>query len=84
MLAVNHFRVGPESDLHAGREDTRKAQRHLEQQGLIRSSPLSPDDRAVVLTDRGRDLLEANRYRRDDRSHEPRQRSGRASESPAS
>lgn len=27
----------------------------------------------ITLTDRGRDLLEANRYERDDRSHEPRQ-----------
>ena len=74
MLAtVGAFRVVTESDLHDGRDDTRRAQRHLEQEGLLRSSPLSSDDRAVVLTDRGRDLLEANRYERDDRSHEPRQ-----------
>lgn len=74
MLAtVGAFRVVAESDLHDSRHDTRKAQRHLEQEGLLRTSPLSSDDRAVVLTDRGRDLLEANRYERDDRSHEPRQ-----------
>ena len=74
MLAtVGAFRVVAESDLHDSRHDTRKAQRHLEQQGLLRTSPLSSDDRAVVLTDRGRDLLETNRYERDDRSHEPRQ-----------
>ena len=74
MLAtVGAFRVVAESDLHDGRHDTHKAQRHLEQEGLLRTSPLSSDDRAVVLTDRGRDLLEANRYERDDRSHEPRQ-----------
>ena len=42
-------------------------------EGLIRTSPLSSDDRAVTLTDRGRDLLEANRYERHDRTHEPRQ-----------
>ena len=74
MLAtVGAFRVVAESDLHDGRHDTRKAQRHLEQEGLLRTSPLSSDDRAVVLTDRGRELLEANRYERDGRSHEPRQ-----------
>lgn len=74
MLAtVGAFRVVAESDLHDRRHDTRKAQRHLEQEGLLRTSPLSSDDRAVVLTDRGRDLLEANRYERDDRPHEPRQ-----------
>jgi hypothetical protein len=74
MLAtVGAFRVVAEGDLHDSRHEVRKAQRHLEQEGLLRSSSLSSDDRAVVLTDRGRDLLEANRYERDDRSHEPRQ-----------
>src|SRR5688572_27378587 len=69
MLAtVGAFRVVSESDLHDGREDTRKSLRHLERQGLIRTSPLSSDDRAVVLTDRGRDLLEVNRYERHDRA----------------
>jgi hypothetical protein len=48
--------------LHDGREDTRRAQRHLEREGLLRTSPLNSDDRAVVLTERGRDLLEANRH----------------------
>jgi hypothetical protein len=74
MLAtVGAFRVVAESDLHDGRDDTRKAHQHLAQEGLLRSSPLSSDDRAVVLTDHGRDLLEANRYERGDRLHEPRQ-----------
>jgi hypothetical protein len=74
MLAtVGAFRVVAEGDLHDGRQDTRKAQRHLEQEGLLRSFPLSSDDRAVVLTDRGRDLLEANRHDHDGRSYEPRQ-----------
>ena len=74
MLAtVGAFRVVAESDLHDGREDTRKAQRHLEREGLLQASPLSSDDRAVVLTDRGRDLLEANRHERQERSWEPRQ-----------
>jgi hypothetical protein len=74
MLAtIGAFRVVGESDLHDGRDDTRKAQRHLEREGLLRTSPLSSDDRAVVLTDRGRDLLEANRHERQDRVWEPRQ-----------
>ena len=74
MLAtVGAFRVVAESDLHDSRHDTRKAQRHLEHQGLLRAFPLNSDDRVVTLTDRGRDLLEANRYERDDRAREPRQ-----------
>ena len=61
MLAtVGAFRVVAGSDLHDGRDDTRKAQRHLTQEGLLRSSPLSSDERAAVLTEHGRDLLEAN------------------------
>jgi hypothetical protein len=49
MLAtIGAFRVVAESDLRDGREDTRKDQRHLEREGLLRTS------RAVVLTDRGR------------------------------
>ena len=73
MLAtVGAFRVVSESDLHDGREDSRRAQRHLEREGLLHTSPLSSDDRAVVLTDRGRDLLEANR-REQERSWDPRQ-----------
>jgi hypothetical protein len=74
---IGAFRVVAESDLHDLRDDSinpRRSLRHLEDEGLIRKSPLCSDDRAVVLTDRGRDLLEANRYdERPDRSHEPRQ-----------
>jgi hypothetical protein len=77
MLAtVGAFRVVAENDLHALRDDARKPHqsiRHLENEGLIRRSPLDANDRAVVLTDRGRDLLEANRHVRDERTHEPRQ-----------
>jgi hypothetical protein len=73
MLATVAFRVVAQSDLHDGREGTRRAQRHLEQRGLLRTSPLSSDDRAVVLTESGRDLLEANRHERHERSWEPRQ-----------
>ncbi len=73
---VGAFRVMSETDLHDLRDDSyspRRSARHLESEGLIRTSPLSSDDRAVVLTERGRDLLEANRYERHDRAHEPRQ-----------
>src|SRR6516225_1944349 len=73
LATVGAFRVVSESDLHDSRDDTRKAQRHLEREGLLRTSPLSSDDRAAVLTDRGRDLLEANRQERQERSLEPRQ-----------
>ncbi len=89
MLAtVGAFRVVAERDLAALRDDARKphqSMRHLEDSGLIRRSPLDANDRAVVLTDRGRDLLEANRaVPRDDRAHEPRRSSTPASGSRAS
>lgn len=73
LSTVGAFRVVAERDLHDGRDDTRKGLRHLEREGLVRTSPVSTDDRAVVLTDRGRDLLEANRHERQERSWEPRQ-----------
>lgn len=76
MATVGAFRVVVESDLHDLRDDAQSSRltlKHLENEGLIRTSPLSSEDRAVTLTDRGRDLLEANRYERDDRNHEPRQ-----------
>src|SRR5688572_25079609 len=76
LATIGAFRVVAESDLHDIREDSKSSRRtlkHLEKEGLIWTSPLSSDDRAVTLTDRGRDLLEANRYLRHDRTHEPRQ-----------
>lgn len=76
MATIGAFRIVSESDLHDIRDDSQSSRRslkHLENEGLIRTSPLSSDDRAVALTGRGRDLLEANRYERDDRIHQPRQ-----------
>ena len=73
---VGAFRVVSESDLHDTRDESsspRRSLRHLEHEGLIRRSPLSSDDRAVVLTERGRELLEANRYAGPERTYEPRQ-----------
>jgi hypothetical protein len=45
------------TDLRHDSQDTRRSLRHLENEALIRTSPLSADDRAIVLTERGRDLL---------------------------
>jgi hypothetical protein len=77
MLAtVGAFRVVCESDLYGlpdASQDTRHSLRHLRHDGLIRTAPLAPTDRAVVLTERGRELLESNRYDRPDRAHEPGQ-----------
>jgi DNA-binding MarR family transcriptional regulator len=73
---IGAFRVLSESDLHDLRGDspnTRQSVRHLENEELIRTTPLSSDDRAVVLTEHGRDLLEANRYEHHARAHDPRQ-----------
>lgn len=76
LATIGAFRVVAESDLHDLREETQSSRhnlKHLEKEGLIRPTPLSAEDRAVTLTDRGRDLLEANRYERDGRLHESRQ-----------
>ena len=76
LATIGAFRVVAESDLHDVREDAQGSKRslkHLENEGLIRTSPLRSDDRSVTLTDLGRDLLEANRCERDDRIHRPRQ-----------
>ena len=54
-------------------QSSRRSLKHLANEGLIRTSPLSSDARAVALSDRARDLLEASRYERDDRSHQPHQ-----------
>jgi hypothetical protein len=70
---IGAFRVICESDLHDLRDESSnpcRSLRHLEGEGLIHRSPLSSEDRAVVLTERGRDLLEANRYEHPDRIQE--------------
>lgn len=66
--AVGAFRVVSERDLRDPRDaayDERADLRHLEKQGLIEHVPLDGRDRAVVLTDRGRSLLEGHRRDRD-------------------
>jgi DNA-binding MarR family transcriptional regulator len=76
LATIGAFLVVAESDLQDLREDPQSSRRSLERLenvGLIRTSPLSSDDRAVTLTDRGRDLLETNRHEREDRGPAPRQ-----------
>jgi hypothetical protein len=74
LSTVGAFRVVPARDLrdHFDRPaDPRDGDlRHLREKGLIDTVRLDGRrDVAVVLTDRGRDLLESNR----DRAHDPRQ-----------
>lgn len=76
LATIGVFRVVAECDLNDPRDErhtAREALKHLEREGLIQTAPLNSDDRAVTLTARGRDLLEATRDTRHDRGHEPRQ-----------
>ena len=73
LSLVGSFRVVSSRDLsdHDGRPlDPRKGDlRHLREQGLVRTIPIEGRrDVAVVLTQRGRDLLESHRRDRDSRS----------------
>jgi hypothetical protein len=73
LSLVGSFRVVSSRDLrdHDGRPlDPRKGDlRHLREQGLVRTIPIDGRrDVAVVLTDRGRDVLESHRRDRDGRS----------------
>jgi len=74
---IGAFRVVSESNLLSARpgdsRDARRSIQRLEAEGLISTSPLSSNDRAVALTERGRALLEAHRVERDERHREPPQ-----------
>jgi hypothetical protein len=75
LSTVGAFRVVPAHDLrdYSGREaDPRSGDlRHLREQGLISTVRLDGRrDVAIVLTDRGRDLLESHRGREQDRRQE--------------
>ena len=66
LTTVGAFRVVPAGDLRDGQDrplDPRRGDLyHLRQAGLVQTIPAVGRDRAiVVLTERGRDLLEANR-----------------------
>jgi hypothetical protein len=77
LATIGAFRVVHADDLRdvfereRERRPARQGLRHLEESGLLERIPLESRDRDdVVLTGRGRDVLEANRRERD---HEPRQ-----------
>jgi DNA-binding PadR family transcriptional regulator len=63
LAAVGAFRVVPEHELGGSDGDTLD---HLRDEGLIRTIALDEHDQSVVLTDEGRDLLDANRRGRDE------------------
>jgi DNA-binding MarR family transcriptional regulator len=68
LSTIGAFRVVPERDLRDPRDaasDERDDLRSLEKQGLIERVPLDGRDRAAVLTEPGRGLLEAHRRDRD-------------------
>jgi hypothetical protein len=69
LAAVGVFRVVSERDLDSrdGALDCRNdSLEHLIEEGLVRKVSLDGHDLGVTLTDRGRELLEANRRDRDD------------------
>lgn len=73
LATIGAFRVVSERDLDSREEvlDCRNdGLEHLVDEGLIREISLDGHDHGVVLTDRGRDLLEANRRDRDDDRHQ--------------
>lgn len=69
LSTIGAFRVVPERDLNDPLDaafEARDDLRHLEKQGLIDRVRLDGRDRAAVLTERGRSLLEHHRRDRDD------------------
>ena len=68
LATVGAFRVVPERELGSDRDDApdRDTIDHLRDEGLIRTIALGEHEQAVVLTDEGRDLLDANRRGRDE------------------
>jgi len=68
LAVVGAFRVVPERELGGDENDApdRDTVDHLRDQGLIRTIALDEHDQAVVLTNEGRDLLDANRRERDE------------------
>jgi hypothetical protein len=76
LATVAAFRVVSESDLERSLQngaDVRESLEHLQGEGLLRRGPSGPDDRVAFLSTRGRDLLDASRRERDDRSRRPGQ-----------
>ncbi len=76
LATVGAFRVVAESDLERAFDNPASARdsvKHLEAEGLLSRSRSGPDERVTFLSNRGRDLLEASRWERDDRSRRPDQ-----------
>jgi hypothetical protein len=71
LAVVGAFRVVPDRDLGSDRDDApdHDTVDHLRDQGLVQTIALGEHDRAVVLTDQGRELLDANRRDRDEGPH---------------
>jgi hypothetical protein len=71
LATVGAFRIVSERDLHDPREEPLEPRwdadlRHLRDEGLIRTVPLDGNERALVLTERARSLIDAHRRDRDD------------------
>lgn len=60
LSTVGAFRVVSERDLRDPQDQAFKV-RHLEEQGLVQRVPLNEQERAVALTEQGRDVLERHR-----------------------
>jgi len=76
LATVGAFRVVAERDLGRAFDNPASARdsvKHLEAEGLLSRSRSGPDERVTFLSNRGRDLLEASRWERDDRSRRPDQ-----------
>ncbi len=76
IATVGAFRVVAESDVERALDSpasARNSLKHLEAEGLLGRSPSGPDERVAFLSNRGRDLLEASRWPRDDRPWKPGQ-----------
>jgi hypothetical protein len=76
LATVGAFRVVAEGDLERAFDNPASARdsvKYLEGEGLLSRSRSGPDERVTFLSSRGRDLLEATRWERDDRSRRPDQ-----------
>lgn len=72
LATVGAFRIVPEGDLRDDELDPRShSLDHLRDEGLVDTIPLDERDRGVVLTDRGRELLEMHLRDRDDERRDP-------------
>ena len=74
LATIGAFRVVLERDIsHLRYSALRDPVERLGRERLLRSVPVGPSEHAVFITERGRDLLEANRRNLDERPQEPRQ-----------